>query len=79
MVMVPQKYDQFDVAKTVQRLNAGLFLNKNEIDITPDILRKAVNEAYENRENYKKGIDEIVRSFREARKNRKKIYEEVFK
>jgi MGT family glycosyltransferase len=78
LILIPQKYDQFDVARTVQRLNAGLFLNKNEIEITPDVLRKAVQEAYDNRENYKKGINDIVESFREARKNRKAIYEEVF-
>lgn len=78
LVLIPQKYDQFDVARTVQRLNAGLFLNKNEIEITPDVLRKTVQEAYDNRENYKKGINDIVESFREARKNRKAIYEEVF-
>ncbi|WP_028518261.1 nucleotide disphospho-sugar-binding domain-containing protein [Ruminococcus flavefaciens] len=78
MVLVPQKYDQFDVSRTVKRLNAGIFLNKNEIEITPDVLRNAVKEAYDNRENFKKGINEIMDSFKEARNNRKAIYEKVF-
>ena len=78
MILIPQKYDQFDVARTVQRMNAGVFLNKNEIDITPDVLRKAVNDAYENRENYKRAMTKIVDSFVEARSQRKELYGKVF-
>jgi len=78
LILIPQKYDQFDVARTVQRMNAGVFLNKNEIDITPDVLRKAVNDAYENRENYKRAMTKIVDSFVEARSQRKEIYGKVF-
>lgn len=78
MVLVPQKYDQFDISRTVEKLNAGIFLNKNTTDITADVLRKAVKDAYDNRETFKKGITEITDSFREARSNRKAIYEKVF-
>ena len=78
LILIPQKYDQFDVARTVQRMNAGVFLNKNEIDITPDVLRKAVNDAYENRENYKRAMTKIVDSFVEARSQRKELYGKVF-
>ncbi len=78
MVLVPQKYDQFDISRTVEKLNAGIFLNKNTTDITADVLRKAVKEAYDNRETFKKGITKITDSFREARSNRKAIYEDVF-
>lgn len=78
MVLVPQKYDQFDNSRMIQKLNAGVFLNKNEIDITPEVLRKAVAEAYDNRESFQKGISDIIDSFNEARSSRKAIYEKVF-
>ena len=78
MVLVPQKYDQFDNSRMIQKLNAGMYLNKNEIDITPDILRNTVKEAYDSRDAFKKGMNEIIRSFEEARSNRKAIYEKVF-
>jgi MGT family glycosyltransferase len=38
MVLVPQAVDQFDVARVVEKLNAGIALNKHEIDITPDVI-----------------------------------------
>lgn len=78
MVLVPQKYDQFDNSRTMEKLNAGVFLNKKEIDITPEVLKNAVKEAYDNRETFKKGIDKITESFKEARDGRKAIYEKVF-
>ena len=78
LVLVPQAVDQFDVAKVVQNLNAGIALNKHEIDITPDIIIKAVNDAYDNRENFKAGANKILESFKQARNDRKAIYEEVF-
>ena len=78
MVLVPQAVDQFDVARVVEKLNAGIALNKHEIDITPDVILKAVNDAYNNRESFKSGTKKIIDSFAEARNNRKAIYEEVF-
>lgn len=78
MVLVPQAVDQFDVAKVVQKLNAGIYLNKHEIDITPDVIRKAVKDALDNREAFKKGTNEIISSFKEARNNRKALFNEVF-
>jgi len=78
LVLVPQAVDQFDVAKVVQSLNAGITLNKHEIDITPDIIKKAVNDAYNNRESFQAGTDKIIESFKNARNDRKAIYEEIF-
>ena len=78
MVLVPQAVDQFDVAKVVQKLNAGIYLNKHEIDITPDVIRKAVKDALDNREAFKKGTNEIISSFKEARNNRKALFNEIF-
>lgn len=78
MVLVPQAVDQFDVAKVVQELKAGIELNKHEIDITPEIIKNAVDEAYNNRESFKAGTKAIIDSFKEARSNRTAIYNEVF-
>lgn len=78
LVLVPQAVDQFDVAKAVVKLNAGISLNKHEVDITADMIKKAVNDAYENRENFKAGTKAIIDSFKEARNNRKNIYTELF-
>ena len=78
MVLVPQAVDQFDVARVVEKLNAGIALNKHEITITADIIKKAVSDAYNNRENFKAGRDAILNSFKEARNDRKAIYEEIF-
>ena len=78
LVLVPQAVDQFDVAKAVVNLNAGISLNKHEVDITADMIKKAVNDAYENRENFKAGTKAIIDSFKEARNNRKNIYTELF-
>jgi len=78
LVLVPQAVDQFDVAKVVQNLNAGIALNKHEIDITPDIIIKAVNDAYNNREKFKEGTNKILESFRNAINDRKAIYNEIF-
>lgn len=78
MVLVPQAVDQFDVARVVEKLNAGIALNKHEIHITADIIKKAVDDAYANKENFRKGTEEILDSFEAARNDRKAIYAKVF-
>ena len=78
LVMVPQSVDQFDVAKVAQNLNAGIELNKNEISITSDIIKKAVEDAYANRETFKKNMAAIVESLAEARNKRPEIFAEIF-
>ena len=78
LVLVPQAVDQFDVARVVEKLNAGIALNKHEINITADILKKAVDDAYNRRDEFKSGTDKIIESFKEARKNRTAIYREIF-
>lgn len=78
LVLVPQAVDQFDVAKVVEKLNAGIALNKHEINITADIVKKAVDDAYNRRDEFKSGTDKIIESFKEARKNRTAIYREIF-
>ena len=78
LIIIPQKYDQFDNARRVEQLEAGIFLDKNKNKITVDVLKNAVNDIVVNREKYKKGVDKIVESFNEARNNRKNIYQKIF-
>lgn len=78
MVLVPQAVDQFDVAKVVQKLNAGIALNKHEINITADVIKNAVDSAYARRDEFKAGTKAIMVSFNEAISNRKAIYDEIF-
>ena len=77
-IIIPQKYDQFDTARKVEELEAGIFLNKNKTKITPDVIRDAVNTIVANKEKYKKGVELIKNSLLEATNNRKNIYEKVF-
>ena len=78
IIVIPQKYDQFDNARRVEQLEAGIFLDKNKNKITVDVLKNAVNDIVVNREKYKKGVDKIVESFNEAKNNGKNIYEKIF-
>ena len=78
LIVVPQQYDQFDNARRIEQLEAGISLDKNKIEITVDVLKDAVNNIIANREKYKKGIEKIVESFKEAINNRKNIYEKIF-
>ena len=78
LIIIPQQYDQFDNAKLIEELEAGISLDRNKIEITVDALKDAVNNIIVNREKYKKGIERIVESFKEARNNRKSIYEKIF-
>ena len=53
-------------------------MDRNKIEITVDVLKDAVNKINTNREKYKKGIERILQSYKEARDNRKSIYEKIF-
>ena len=76
MIVIPQFADQFINAKLVESNEAGIALNKN--NITPEILINSVNNILNNKKKYKTGIEKIVKSFDEARSERKKIYEKIF-
>ena len=78
LIVIPQRYDQFDNARRVEQLEAGIFLDKNKNKITVDVLKNAVHDIVANREKYKKGVDKIIESFDEARNNRKNIYAKIF-
>ena len=78
IIAIPQRYDQFDNSRRIEQLEAGIFLDKNKIKITVDVLKNAVNELRINKEKYKKGLDKIVESFKEVIDNRKNVYEKIF-
>ena len=75
LIIIPQYDDQFDNAKRVQELEAGIALDKNKLSV--DILKNAVNTIDCNREKYNKGIEKIAESFQEARSHRKEILEKI--
>ena len=54
IIVIPQRYDQFDNARRVEQLEAGIFLNISKNKITIDDLKNAVNNIVVNREKYKK-------------------------
>ena len=62
--------------KGVEQLEAGIFLDKNKIEV--DVLKKAVNDILSNKEKHKKVVQKIVESFKKSRDNRKNIYEKLF-
>ena len=77
-IIIPQKYDQFDTARKVEELEAGIFINRNKTEITPDVIKDAVKTIVANKEKYKKGVELIKNSLIEATNNRKNIYEKIF-
>ena len=49
LILIPQQYDQFDNAKRIEELEAGISLDKNKIEITVDVLKDAVHNISVNR------------------------------
>ena len=76
LIVIPQNLDQIDNAKQIEKIKAGISLDIN--NITPEILKKAINNFIENKETLKKGVEKIRQSFIKSRKERKKIYEKIF-
>ena len=76
LIVIPQEFDQFDNAKQIEKYGAGIALdNKN---INPEILKKSVFKILEDIDKYKRGIETISKSFKEAREERKKVFEKFF-
>ena len=76
LIVIPQNYDQFDNAKRVVQLEAGISLDKNKIEV--DVLKKAVNDIVSNFGKYKNGVAKIVKSLKDSADNRKNIYKKLF-
>ena len=76
LIVIPQKMDQFENAKQIEKLGAGIALNND--NLSSEILKGSVNKITENIDRYKAGVEKIVKSFNEAREGKLKIYETIF-
>jgi len=78
LIVIPIVNDQFDNARKVKELGAGIFLDKNEITVNKNIIKEAVNDIKMNRSKYIMRVKSIVKSFMETRSNRINIYNSLF-
>ncbi len=76
LIVIPQEMDQIDNAKQIKKFEAGIFIDKD--NFSSEILKNAIINILENKEKYKIGVEKIAESFKEARKGKSKIYEEIF-
>ena len=76
VIIIPQELDQIDNGNKIEQLKAGICLNKD--NITPEILRNAVNNFMKNLRRFKAGVEKICQSFIIARRERKKVYQIIF-
>ena len=76
IIVIPQEIDQFNNAKLIEKLEAGIALDKD--NLSPEILKSSVNKITENFDKYKVGVEKIVKSFKEAREGKLKVYEKIF-
>ena len=76
VIVIPQDLDQIDNAKQIEKLQAGIYLDNN--NISPEIILQAVDNFIKNKEKFKSGVEQISQSFIEARKKRKTVYEKIF-
>jgi MGT family glycosyltransferase len=76
IIVIPQELDQFDNAKQIEKLEAGININNN--NLSPEIIRNAVIKFLENKKKYKIGVEKICKSFKEAREERKEVYKKLF-
>ena len=76
LIVIPQNFDQYDVGQLVSNLGAGITLDKDNLTI--DILKDAINNIENNREQYKNKVEKIAQSFNEDRNKRKEIFEKIF-
>ena len=76
LIVIPQEMDQFDNGKQIEKFGAGIALDGNTLN--KEILKNSVFEILKNENKYKIGIETIAKSFKEAREERKKIYEQIF-
>jgi MGT family glycosyltransferase len=76
VIVIPQEIDRFDNAKQIEKLEAGINIDNN--NLSSEIIRNAVIKFLENEKKYKIGVEKICKSFKEAREERKEIYKKLF-
>ena len=76
IIIIPQAGDQFSNAKAISDFEAGISMFKDTINKKK--LIDAVNSIITNEEKYKKGVQKILQSFKEARKERENVLKKLF-
>ena len=76
LILIKQDLSEFDFSKVIKKYGAGIILNEKRL--TPEKLNEAVNNFIKDRAKYQKGVDTIIESFKEAKKQRKEILEKIF-
>lgn len=75
IIIIPMIFAHEENAKLIEKLGAGISLDKEEL--SPEILSKTVETYLADKEKYLKGVDKIAESFKEARDERKKVFEKI--
>lgn len=76
IIIIPQAGDQFSNAKAISDFEGGISMFKDTINKKK--LIDAVNSIITNEEKYKKGVQKILQSFKEARKERENVLKKIF-
>ena len=76
IIVVPQFGDQYLNAYQVAILECGITLEKEKI--TVDILKNAVNSIITDKEKFNNGVQNIVKSFKNARNERENKLKKIF-
>ena len=76
IIIIPQEGDQYMNAKAISDFGAGISIFKNTLNAK--VLKNAVNSIINDEEKYKKGVQKILQSFKEARKERENVLKKLF-
>ena len=76
IIIIPQEGDQYMNAKAISDFGAGISIFKNTLNAK--VLKNAVNSIINDEEKYKKGVQNILQSFKEARKERENVLKKLF-
>ena len=80
MIIIPQYGIQVENGILIRKYKAGIYLDdeEDEEEINSELIKKSVETYLTNKEKYKKELEKIAESFKEARNERKKILEKIF-
>lgn len=75
LIIIRQEIE-YNISKLIEKFEVGIVLDSQKLN--KENLYESVNSLISNKEKYKSGIEKISDSFKEARKDRKKILEKIF-
>ena len=76
IIIILQEGDQYMNAKAIDDFGAGISLFKDTLNVKK--LKDAVNSIITNEEKYCKGVQKILQSFKNARKERENVLKKLF-